>query len=110
MLACLCTWAGTQQTDWQEARVVKIGQSVNETEDAEYTPSPTGVATSGVETRRTRTWTYVFQTEHQVYTAKLDGKPLVRLHEGDRIQIAVERGVLRVLDSRGKKRTLQLLK
>ena len=111
LLACFSTWAGTKQRGWQEAHVAKIGYSVSETEQAEYTPSPgTGVAASGVETRRTRIWTYVFQTDHQVYTARLEGKPLAGLHEGDRIQIAVQRGVLRVLGSRGKERTLELLK
>jgi len=111
LLACFCASAGTKQREWQEAHVVKIGHSVNETEEAEYTPSPsTGVAASGVEKRRTSIWTYVFQTEHQVYTAKLEGKPLAGLHEGDQIQIAVQRGVLRVLGSRGKERTLELLK
>lgn len=109
-LLCLAVWAGPKQRAWQDANVAKIERSVSESDSVIYTPSPTtGVANSGVETRRTKTWIYAFQAGRQLYVGKAGRKALPGVHEGDQIRIAVHGDVLYALTPDGKERRLELL-
>lgn len=103
--------AGPKQRPWQDATVVKIGHSVVETQETEYTPSPTagGVTSSAITTRRTKIWTYAFKAGQQLYVGKIERKPVGSLREGDRIQIAIYRGVLYVRAQDTKEHRLELL-
>ena len=108
VFVALC--AGPKQRPWQDATVVKIGHSAVETQETEYTPSPSaaGVTSSAITTRRTKIWTYAFKTDRQLYVGKIERKPVGSLKEGDRIRIAVYRGVLYVLTPDTKEHRLEL--
>ena len=68
----MCLTVLAEPWSWQDAKVVKIGHSVNKTEDQEYRrdPSGVGVASSGVSTQTIKVWTYALRTEHQLYLGK----------------------------------------
>ena len=107
---CVAIWAEARH--WQDAKVVKIGHSVDKTEEQEYRrePSGVGVASSGVATRTTKVWTYAIKTEHQLYVGKVEKKPVPGLREGDRVRVAVHRGALLVVTPDAKEHHLELLK
>ena len=109
---CFAIWAGPKRRFWQDAKVVKIGRSVVEAEEMEYTPSPysaAGAVGAGVTTRHTKIWTYAFKTEQQLYVGKVEKKPVEGVREGDLIRVAVYRGMLYLLTPNGKEHKLELL-
>jgi hypothetical protein len=109
LLMCIAVLA--ESWSWQKATVVKIGHSVDKTEEQEYRRAPTGVGveSSGVATRTTRAWTYALKAEHRLYLGKVENKPLRGVHEGDPVRVAVNHGVLYVATPDGKKHRLELL-
>lgn len=112
LLTCLAVYASPKQLSWQDATVAKIESSTTKTEELEYRPGPAAgtVQSTGVNTRHTQIWTYAFKTGEQLYLGKVKNKPVQGIREGDRIRIAVHRGVLYVLTQDAKERKLELLK
>jgi hypothetical protein len=111
---CLAASAAPKHRSWQDAQLVKIQQSVTETDSPVYSPSiGTGsypADTTGVERRHTRIWTYAFKTSKHLYTGKAARKPLKNIKEGDQVRIAVDRRELYVIAPTGKEQKLELLK
>jgi hypothetical protein len=110
LLMCLTVLA--ESWSWEDAKVVKIGHSVNKTEEQQYRQDPTGVGvtSSGVATQTTKVWTYALKTEHQLYLGKVENKALRGVREGDPVRVTVHRGVLYLLTPDAKKHRLELLK
>ena len=114
LFVCLAVWAAPKRRPWQDAELVKVEQSVIETEAPVFSQSiSTGTypaTTTGVDKRRTKVWTYAFKTTGYLYVGKVTGKPLKSVKEGDRVRVAVQRGELYIMPSGGKEQKLELLK
>ena len=113
MLICVALWAAPKRRQWRDATVVKIEHSVMETDEQTFTQSPAPssypATPSGIAKSRKSIWTYALKTDLRVYVGRA-GKPIVSVHEGDRIRLAVHNEALYVLIGDAKERKLELLK
>lgn len=69
-----------------------------------------GCGSSGVATRRTKTWTHAVKTGQHLYLGQVGKKPVEGVREGDRIRIAVGRGAIYVLTPGAKEHRLERIK
>jgi hypothetical protein len=107
----ICMVSSAESWSWQDAKVVKIGHSVDKAEEHEYRGTASaGIESSGVATRTTNVWTYSLKTEDKLYIVKVEKKPIADLREGDRVRATLRHGALYVLTTDAKKHRLELLK
>lgn len=115
LLMCWASIAGAKERKWLDAEVASIKESDVETLEQLY-KSPTvnnqpngPLRDAGVEQRKSKLYTYDFQTADKHFLASVPKKPVEGLAEHAKVKIVVERGWLVVLLPDKKEKRLDFL-